>query len=205
MPAAFFMTAAAVAFFVTAAAVGVIVAAAAVFAVAAAIFFVAVAAALFTVIAVAVMGTGRLRAFGKFAAQEGLHRAVGTAGNARIHADARLGERRDRTAADAAADERLYAALAQKSRQCAVAETVRGDDLGSTHRVPFRIIYLNQVKAKGTRPERRLLRALRLILIAILGYCCFVYRPNPSQNALFQGAKQSQAGRLPQMQGKARR
>ena len=37
------------------------------------------------------------------------------------------------------------------------------------------------------------------------GYCCFVYRPNPSQNALFQGAKQSQAGRLPQMQGKARR
>ena len=37
------------------------------------------------------------------------------------------------------------------------------------------------------------------------GYCCFVCRPNPSQNALFQGAKQSQAGRLPQMQGKARR
>ena len=37
------------------------------------------------------------------------------------------------------------------------------------------------------------------------GYCCFVYRPNPSQNALFQGAQQSQAGRLPQMQGKARR
>ena len=36
------------------------------------------------------------------------------------------------------------------------------------------------------------------------GYCCFVYRPNPSQNALFQGAKQSQAGKLPQMQGKAR-
>ena len=31
----------------------------------------------------------------------------------------------------------------------------------------------NQVKVKGTRPERRLLRALRLILIAILGYCCF--------------------------------
>ena len=43
-----------------------------------------------------------------------------------------------------------------------------------------------------------------LILIAILGYCCFVYRPNPSQNALFQGAKQSQAGRSLQMQGKAR-
>ena len=167
MPAAFFMTAAAVAFFVTAAAVGVIVAAAAVFAVAAAIFFVAVAAALFTVIAVAVMGTGRLRAFGKFAAQEGFCRAVGTAGNARIHADARLGERRDRTAADAAADERLYAALAQKSRQGAVAEAVRGDDLGSAHRAAFHIIYLNQVKAKGTRPERRLLRALRLILIAI--------------------------------------
>ena len=160
---------AAVAFTVTAAAVGVIVTAAAVF-------------------AVAVMGTGRLRAFGKFAAQESLHRAVGTARNARIHADARLDERRDRTAADAAADERLYAALAQKSRQCAVAETVRGDDLGCAHRVPFHIIYLNQVKAKGTRPERRLLRALRLILIAILGYCCFVYRPNPSQNALFQGA-----------------
>ena len=184
--AAFSMTAA-VAFTVTAAAVGVIVTAAAVFAVAAAIFFVAVAAALFFA-AVAVMGTGRLRAFGKFAAQKGFCRAVGTAGNARIHADARLGERRDRTAADAAADERLYAALAQKSRQCAVAEAVRGDDLGSTHRVPFHIIYLNQVKAKGTRPERRLLRALRLILIAILGYCCFVYRPNPSQNALFQGA-----------------
>ena len=50
---------------------------------------------------------------------------------------------------------------------------------------------INQVKAKGTRPERRLLRVLRLILIAILGYCCFVCRPNPSQNALFQGAKQS--------------
>ena len=33
----------------------------------------------------------------------------------------------------------------------------------------------------------------------LCGYCCFVYRPNPSQNALFQGAKQSQAGRLPQM------
>ena len=185
MPAAmsFTMTAAAVGVIVTAAAVfavavGVIVTAAAVFAVAAALFFVAVA----------VMGTGRLRAFGKFAAQEGFCRAVGTARNACIHADARLGERRDRTAADAAADERLYAALAQKSRQCAVAEAVRGDDLGSAHRVPFHIIDLNQVKAKGTRPERRLLRALRLILIAILGYCCFVYRPNSSQNALFQGA-----------------
>ena len=39
----------------------------------------------------------------------------------------------------------------------------------------------------------------------LCGYCCFVCRPNSSQNALFQGAKQSQAGRLPQMQGKARR
>ena len=64
---------------------------------------------------------------------------------------------------------------------------------------------LNQVKVIRTRPERRLLRALRLILIAILGYCCFVYRPNPSQNALFRGSVQSQAGRSPQMQGKARR
>ena len=145
--AAFSMTAA-VPFFVAAATVAFVTAAAAVF-------------------AVAVMGTGRLRAFGKFAAQESLHRAVGTAGNACIHADARLGERRDRTAADAAADERLYAALAQKSRQGAVAETVRGDDLGSAHRAPFPILYLNHVKAKGTRPERRLLRALRLILIAI--------------------------------------
>ena len=36
------------------------------------------------------------------------------------------------------------------------------------------------------------------------GYCCFVCRPNSSQNALFQGAKQSQAGKLPQMQGKDR-
>ena len=62
----------------------------------------------------------------------------------------------------------------------------------------------NQVKINRTRPERRLLRALGLILIAILVYCCFVCRPNPSQNALFQGAKQSQAGRLPQMQGKPR-
>ena len=139
------------------AAVSFTVAAAAVFAVAAALFFAAVA----------VMGTGRLRAFGKFAAQESLHRAVGTARNTRIHADARFGERRDRPAADAAADESLYAALAQKSRQCAVAETVRGDDLGSAHRAAFHIIYLNQVKAKGTRPERRLLRAMGLILIAI--------------------------------------
>ena len=202
--AAFSMTAA-VPFFVAAATVAFVTAAAAVFAVAAAIFFVAVAAALFTVTAVAVMRTGRLCAFGEFAAQEGFCRAVGTAGNACIHADARLGERRDRTAADAAADERLYAALAQKSRQGAVAETVRVDDLGCAHRAAFHIIYLNQVKVIRTRPERRLLRALRLILIAILGYCCFVYRPNPSQNALFQGAKQSQAGRLPQMQGKARR
>ena len=176
------------AFSMTAAVPLFVAAAAAVFAVAAAIFFVAVAAALFTVTAVAVMGTGRLRSFGKFAAQEGLHRAVGTAGNACIHADARLGERRDRPAADAAADERLYAAPAQKSRQGAVAEAVRGDDLGCAHRVPFHIIHLNQVKVIRTRPERRLLRALRLILIAILGYCCFVYRPNPSQNALFQGA-----------------
>ena len=184
--AAFSMTAA-VPLFVAAATVAFVTAAAAVFAVAAAIFFVAVAAALFFA-AVAVMGTGRLRAFGKFAAQEGLHRAVGTAGNACIHADARLGERRDRPAADAAADECLYAALAQKSRQRAVAEAVRRDDLCSAHRAPFRIIYLNQVKVIRTRPERRLLRALRLILIAILGYCCFVYRPNPSQNALFQGA-----------------
>ena len=166
--AAFSMTAA-VPFFVAAATVAFVTAAAAVF-------------------AVAVMGTGRLHAFGKFAAQEGFCRAVGTAGNARIHADARLGERRDRPAADAAADERLYAAPSQKSRQGAVAETVRGDDLGSAHRAAFHIIYLNQVKVIRTRPERRLLRALRLILIAILGYCCFVYRPNPSQNALFQGA-----------------
>ena len=36
------------------------------------------------------------------------------------------------------------------------------------------------------------------------GYCCFVYRPNSSQNASFQGAEQSKAGRLPQMQGKVR-
>ena len=62
----------------------------------------------------------------------------------------------------------------------------------------------NQVKINRTRPERRLLRALRLILIAILEYCCFVCRPNPSQNALFRGSVQSQAGRSLYCKGEIR-
>ena len=62
----------------------------------------------------------------------------------------------------------------------------------------------NQVKVIRTRPERRLLRALRLILIAILGYCCFVCRPDPSQNASFQGAQQSKAGRSLYCKGEIR-
>ena len=35
-------------------------------------------------------------------------------------------------------------------------------------------------------------------------YCCFVCRPNPSQNASFQGAKQSQAGRSLYCKGEIR-
>ena len=57
---------------------------------------------------------------------------------------------------------KLRAVLAAVSPLC-------GAIFRSTPFIKSRRIHLhpNQVKAKGTRPERRLLRALRLILIAI--------------------------------------
>ena len=65
-------------------------------------------------------------------------------------------------------------------------------------------LFLNQVKVIRTRPERRLLRVLGLILIAIPLWVLLLRRPNPSQNALFQGAKQSQAGRSLYCKGEIR-
>ena len=53
---------------------------------------------------------------------------------------------------------------------------------------------LNQVKVIRTRPERRLLRVLRLILIAIPQRVLLLRRPNPSQNALFRGSEAIESG-----------
>ena len=65
---------------------------------------------------------------------------------------------------------------------------------------------LNQVKANRTSPQRRLLRALTLIVVAIPQRVLLPpLRANSPQNALLKGAKQFEAGRSRQQQGKARR
>ena len=88
----------------------------------------AVAAAVMP-LAVVVMGAHGIRVEHERAVQERLHRRIRAAGSAREQLDARLGQRRARTAANAAADQRIRTVRFQKAGQRAVTAAHRADDL----------------------------------------------------------------------------
>ena len=92
------------------------------------IFPAAMAAAVMTALVVMVCTDG-IRVIEQCAVQQRINRRVRAAGNTGIQLDARFCKRRARTAADAAADERIHAVLLQKASQCTVAAAICGRDL----------------------------------------------------------------------------
>lgn len=89
---------------------------------------------------VRVMRTVRLARKFERARKQGGNAVVRTARSARIYLDARLRERGNGAAADAAAHERFHAALFQKACESAVAEPVGRYDFSALYFTVFRLI-----------------------------------------------------------------
>ena len=69
------------------------------------------------------------------------HSGVCGAGKAAEQLDAGLHQRHLRTGADAAAEQDVCAMLYEKARQCAVALTIRRDDLGAQELAVFGLVF----------------------------------------------------------------
>ena len=113
---------------------------------AAAVVAVLVVAALMAFAVVVTVGAGVLQ----FAFKVLLDDLVGVAGLARAKFDAGRGQRVDRTAADAAADEHIDALAGEQARQSAVALSIgtddfRGDDSAVLHFIDFEIFAVAEV------------------------------------------------------------
>ena len=99
------------------------------------------------VVAVAMAVAGGLAGLRERAGNEGLDAGVAVALGACIDLDASLGERVDSATADAAADERVHAAVGEQTRQCTVTSAAGAYDLLVEHLAILDVVDLELLAA----------------------------------------------------------